>query len=247
MLAATGLGHQVDANIIGKDDRVRVEQGGAPWDAIGQVNVGGYRRREECTGTLVAPDIVITAAHCVVDPWKATPVPLHEIHFLAGVHPGGYLAHATAKCLHFFPSFRLPEQALTAQDAEQFASPQQEGSDVVAIVLNKKLDIAPVPIAKHAAVEPGLWLTNAGYPVDRRYMLSAHFGCRLLGVDHDPELWRHDCDTQQASSGGPVLVKVDGQLQLAAVNIGSGDDFNIAVPIAGRSKFALDASCASGP
>jgi V8-like Glu-specific endopeptidase len=66
----------------------------------------------------------------------------------------------------------------------------------------------------------------------------------LLSVEHDPLLWRHDCDTQPASSGGPMLTKFDGKFELAAVNIGSGDDFNIAVPIAGRDELARDDTCA---
>lgn len=243
LLGASAVGNELYANIIGADDRVLVEQRGEPWDAIGQVNIGGYRSVGQCTGTLVAPDIVITAAHCVVDDWKAAPVPLHDIHFLAGLRGGSYLGHATAKCLHFFPGFEFPEKALSARAAREFASVQQEGTDVVAIVLNDKLDVAPVPIAKPADVEPGLWLTYAGYPADRRYVLSAHIGCRLLSVEHDPLLWLHDCDTQPASSGGPVLTKVDGKFQLAAVNIGSGDDFNIAVPIAEKVELARDDTC----
>jgi protease YdgD len=243
-LGASAAGSELCAGIIGDDDRVIVEDRGAPWDAIGQVNNGGYSSRGQCTGTLVAPDIVITAAQCVVDDWKAAPVPLHDIHFLAGLRRGSHLGHATAKCLHFFPGYSFPEKALSARAAREFASVQQQGTDVVAIVLNDKLDVAPVPIAKPADVEPGLWLTYAGYPADRRYVLSAHIGCRLLSVEHDPPLWRHDCDTQPASSGGPMLTKVDGKFELAAVNIGSGDEFNIAVPIAGHFELARDDTCA---
>jgi hypothetical protein len=42
-----------------------------------------------------------------------------------------------------------------------------------------------------------------------------------------------------------VLTKVDNKFQLAAVNIASGDDFNVAVPIAGQVELARDNSCPS--
>ena len=91
--------------IIGKDDRKIIDKGGPPWSAIGQVNIGGYRMYGQCTGSLIASNLVITAAHCVMDHWKRQPEPLHNIHFLAGVKRDKWLGHSTAKCLHFAPAY----------------------------------------------------------------------------------------------------------------------------------------------
>jgi hypothetical protein len=67
--------------ILGSDDRRVIDQLSAPWAAIGQVNVTGYRRLKKCTGSLVVSNLVIAAAHCVMDPWRRRPFPLNQIHF----------------------------------------------------------------------------------------------------------------------------------------------------------------------
>lgn len=218
--------------IIGSDDRRIVEEQGAPWHAVGQINVALYRMLRSCTGTLVAPDVVVTAAHCVIDPWKKQPYPARLIHFVAGVRNDTNKGHSVAKCLRFLPGYRFigPEKILPTVPG--LGLPLAAFSkDVIAVVLRNRLSIEPAMLARDVVRRPSLTFTHAAYPADRRHRLSAHYGCRLV-MPEMPLLWMNDCDTHAASSGGPLFVEQRGALHLAAIMVGSGNRrANIALPI----------------
>jgi protease YdgD len=244
LLSTVALAGQSLPGIVGSDDRKPIEESGAPWQAIGQVNIGSYRRTERCTGSLVASNIVVTAAHCVIDPWSGKPFPLHEIHFLAGLKGSSFLAHATAKCLHFPPGYAYVGPGRILPDLPVQTVPRAAFlRDMAFIVLNDGLaGIAPMPVDSEANVEGSVSLVHAAYPADRRYQLTGQLGCHLLARDED--LWFTDCDTQPASSGGPVLVQEQDGMQLAAIMVGAiGTTASVAVPIAAFAGLAANASC----
>ena len=227
-------------NIIGKDDRVRVDKKGPPWDAVGQVNISGYRMSGACTGTLVAPALVLTAAHCVMDRWKKVPHPLHHIHFLAGVRGSKHKGHATAKCLRFIEGYKYippPRSRTGSLPIEAFIK------DVVVIELSEKLAVEPAALATGLKLRSGIDLVHAAYSADRRYALSAHFGCRLNSIRFDTGLWFTSCDTHPASSGGPIFVHDNDNLKVAATLSGGNAFSSIGVPISKWEQLVKAPSC----
>jgi protease YdgD len=245
LAAAPGSADDLRPGIIGKDDRITVGNGGWPWDAIGQVNIGGYRNSGKCTGTLVAPDLVLTAAHCVMDRLRQAPFPLHTIHYLAGARLAENKGHSTAKCLHFLNGYDFVAPGRTGSARSTMQAPLGALlKDAALIVLNDRLAVTPATLGDDAAVPEEASLVHAAYPADRRFVLSAHANCRLLRSPKGAPLWFTDCDTHPASSGGPIFLRVDGTLKLVAIMVATAEhQANIALPISEWAELLRTKGC----
>jgi protease YdgD len=231
--------------IIGNDDRVRLDQRGPPWDAVGQVNVAGFRTGFDCTGTLIAPTLVVTAAHCVINPIAQKPYATKDIHFLAAVRGPENKGHAVAQCLHFLANYRsVPLEKSSPSPSGRRVPIESFTDDVVVIVLNAPLDVKPAPMDEHPDPQPGLPLTHVAYPADHRFVPWVHFDCRLLRSDADTGLWLTDCDTHAGSSGGPIFTRTDGVYRVAAIMLGVSErTYNIALPVSKWLTLTRDAKC----
>ena len=233
LMPAVSFAEDVTKPYRGKDDRVKLDTDLPPYGAIGRLNLAQGKRF--CTGTLVAPDRVLTAAHCLLHPRTRKQLKPSQIHFVSGQRRNAYLDQSRARCI-----VPLKRDGLTG--APSF---EHHGDDVAVVILEKPLNVKPAPWSALNISQPRN-LEHAAYSKGRPYLLSSHKNCNVLR--RNARLWLTDCDTQVGSSGGPLLMDVgNGRLVVVAVMSGIAtrrkEVMTLVVPVNRWRRLVRLASC----
>ncbi len=184
-------------NTFGADQRLAVTSNAYPWSALGYLeNIG-------CSGPMVSKNLVLTAAHCVIDP--ATKKLRTDLN-------------------HFLPNMVNGSSAYQSQIVHVWwgtNDPDNYRADDWAIMLLKE----------NLGDTVGWWgifgngdnystVSVAGYSGDfmEGRTAGAHFGCNVRSpVNTDFIL--HDCHTSRGSSGGPMFVMENNAAMIVGINV----------------------------
>lgn len=183
-----------------------------PWRGVGRVNVAHTRQRSMCTGTLIAPDLVLTAAHCVTHPRTNALYAPGNVHFVAGWHQGTGTGHARAAAIAVHPGW---------QGAQRRTLDALE-SDLALIRLREPPGTdAGEPFAVGTPPLPGEPLTLISYRRDRPHALTHQPDCPYRAIiGRTLEL---ECPVTYGASGAPVFDLAGGTPRIVAVLSAMGD------------------------
>lgn len=173
------------------------------WRAVGRLNIGedGF-----CTGSLIADNLVLTAAHCVFDAETGERIPEQDIQFLADWRGGRASAYRGVKRALVHPGFANFEKSFVDRVAY----------DVAILELDQPIRNGSItPFTTDARPNAGAEVGVVSYALNREESPSLQEVCHVLARQNGSLIL--SCEVDFGSSGAPIFVIENGQPRIVSV------------------------------
>ncbi|MCB1341151.1 MAG: trypsin-like serine protease [Pseudooceanicola sp.] len=176
---------------------------GRQWEAVGRLDINGTGF---CTGALVAPNLVLTAAHCLFDKRTGARIDAQSVEFLAGWRNGRASAYRQVRRAVVHPDYVY----------DGAASPERVRNDVALMELQHPIrNTTVIPFKTATRPAKGDRIGIVSYAHDRADAPSLQEVCTVMARQQGVLVM--SCNVDFGSSGAPVFSFEGGEPRIVSV------------------------------